>query len=126
MTPEAAAHLDKARRSLANGRTMIDVNLTDEAGRAAYLAAFHAAQAFIFERNGRTPKSHSGVHSQFGKLARDEPGIDIALRRFLSQACDMKTIVDYDTRQVVVPVERAHIAIETAGRFIACAAGLIA
>jgi uncharacterized protein (UPF0332 family) len=126
LTPEAAAHLDKARRSLANARTMLDVNLTDEAGRAAYLAAFHAAQAFIFERTGRTPKSHTGVHGQFGKLAKDEPGIDVALRRFLSQAYDMKTIVDYETRQVIVPLERAHFAIETANRFIACGAGLIA
>ncbi len=33
----------------------------DEAGRAAYYAGFHAAQALIVERTGRSPKSHAGV-----------------------------------------------------------------
>ena len=32
----------------------------DEAGRAAYLAGFHAAQALISERTGRVAKTHDG------------------------------------------------------------------
>jgi len=35
---------------LVRGRRMLEVDLYEDAGRAAYLAAFHAAQAFIFER----------------------------------------------------------------------------
>ncbi len=37
---------------------MLGVHLNEDAGRAAYLAAFHAAQAFIFESVGKMFKSH--------------------------------------------------------------------
>jgi uncharacterized protein (UPF0332 family) len=40
----------------------------DEAGRAAYLAGYHAAQALIFERTGREAKTHKGAHTQFNKM----------------------------------------------------------
>jgi len=43
VTPEAAEHLDKARDYLAKARALIDVlRYADEAGRATYLAGFHA------------------------------------------------------------------------------------
>jgi uncharacterized protein (UPF0332 family) len=62
VTPESAGHLDKAREYLAKARGLIDVlRYSDEAGRAAYLAAFHAAQALISERTGRVARSHHGV-----------------------------------------------------------------
>jgi uncharacterized protein (UPF0332 family) len=125
LTPEADAHLDKARHCLANGYAMLAIGLGDEAGRAAYLAAFHAAQAFLFERRGKTPKTHAGVHGQFGRLARNEPSIPIDLRRFLAQAYDMKTYADYETRRETVLPARAATAIDTASRFIDCVAALI-
>ena len=56
---------------------MLGIGLADEAGRAAYLVAFHAAQALIFERTGGTPKTHQGVRWQFGALARTESHVDI-------------------------------------------------
>jgi hypothetical protein len=37
----------------------------DAAGRTAYLAGFHAAQALISERTGRTVKTHRGVNTAF-------------------------------------------------------------
>jgi len=40
----------RRRQQLAKARAMLGIELADEAGRAAYLAAFHAAQAFIFHR----------------------------------------------------------------------------
>jgi uncharacterized protein (UPF0332 family) len=46
MSPEAELHLSKARRTLSKARAMVAIELADEAGRCAYLAAFHAAQAF--------------------------------------------------------------------------------
>jgi hypothetical protein len=53
VTPEAADYLSKARESLTKARDLLNVlHYSDEAGRAAYLAGFHAAQAFIFERIG--------------------------------------------------------------------------
>ena len=48
MTPEAARYLDKARQSLAHVRAILAIELGEDAGQAAYLGAFHAAQAFIF------------------------------------------------------------------------------
>jgi uncharacterized protein (UPF0332 family) len=42
------------------------------AGRAAYLAAFHAAQAIIMLRTNKVAKTHAGVRSEFARIARDE------------------------------------------------------
>ncbi len=60
MTPEAALFLDKARQSLAIADYMVE-EWPAEAGRSAYLAAFHAAQGLIAERTGRAAKTHKGV-----------------------------------------------------------------
>ena len=119
MTPEAEQYLDKARRSFAHARAIIAIELGEDAGRAAYLGAFHAAQAFIFERTNKVAKTHRGVHGQFLKLVKDEPRIDVELRRFLSEGYKMKAIADYETGpDAVVPLEQAAMAIETASRFI--------
>lgn len=126
MTREIAAYLDKARECLTYARANLAINLSNDAGRNAYLAAFHAAQAFIFDRTGKVAKTHQGVHTQFIQLAKDEPRIDQELRRFLSQTYNLKAVADYETGpDSVVPLERAAAAIETAGRFIDCIAGLI-
>ena len=53
MTPETA-HLAKAHRLLQEAEAMLTIRLNDAAGRTAYLAGFHAAQAFISEKTGRT------------------------------------------------------------------------
>jgi uncharacterized protein (UPF0332 family) len=54
VTPEAARFLEKARTLLDHADTMLSVNLNDDAGRTAYLAGFHAAQALIFEHLGKS------------------------------------------------------------------------
>ncbi|MGE5271905.1 MAG: hypothetical protein ACM3JG_19770 [Thiohalocapsa sp.] len=54
MKPESADFLNKARSFLVKARNELNVlGYADEAGRAAYLAALHAAQALIFERTDR-------------------------------------------------------------------------
>ncbi len=53
MTPEASRFLQNADNHLERGQTMLAVGLSYDTGRAAYLAAFHAAQAVIFERSGK-------------------------------------------------------------------------
>ena len=59
MKSETAAFLRKSREFLAKARNQLDVmHYADEAGRAAYLAGLHAAQALIFER---TSKIHSSA-----------------------------------------------------------------
>ena len=65
MSPEADRFLQKAEKHLERGHVMLSVGLNDDAGRAAYLAAFHAAQAIIFDRTGKVVKTHRGVQSEF-------------------------------------------------------------
>ena len=62
MTPEANEHLDKARQGLTRARTILGAGIGEDAGRNAYLAAFHAAQALIAELTGKDGKTHKGVH----------------------------------------------------------------
>ena len=58
MTPEAKEHFHKARQCLTRARTILAAGVGEDAGRNAYLAAFHAAQALIAERTGRDAKTH--------------------------------------------------------------------
>jgi uncharacterized protein (UPF0332 family) len=126
VTPEADRYLDKARQSPAHARAILAIELGEDAGRAAYLGAFHAAQAFIFERTNSVAKTHRGVHGQFLKLATDEPRFDVELRRFLSEGYKLKAIADYETGpDAVVPLEQAAAAVETAGGFIKTIAELL-
>jgi uncharacterized protein (UPF0332 family) len=62
-----------------------------------------------------------GVHREFTRLAKDEPGIDKSLPPFLTQAYNMKAIADYDTTPgSFVSPEHAAAAIDTATRFVEC------
>jgi len=48
--PQSAAFLEKSRQFLAKAQELLDAHLwPDEAGRAAYLAGFHAARSRLYE-----------------------------------------------------------------------------
>jgi uncharacterized protein (UPF0332 family) len=64
MKPEAAAFLDKAREFLAKAADMLADDWPDEAGRAAYLAGLHAAQALIFDLTDKVIKRHRDVQRE--------------------------------------------------------------
>ena len=97
MTPQAAKFPEKAEKLLAEAETMLGVGLRDAAGRTAYLAGFHAAQALIFEATRRALKTHKGVQTEFLRLTKDDGRLDADLRVFLPRAYDLKSIVDYET-----------------------------
>jgi uncharacterized protein (UPF0332 family) len=119
MRPETAQFLDNARKMLERGRLMLTVPLYEDAGRAAYLACFHSAQALIFEREQRILKTHRGVQSEFHRLTQKESAVDAELRGFLSRAYSFKTIADYDLGSSVATTEAdARLGIETAARFV--------
>lgn len=119
MKPETASYLDKARQTLGEARAVAGLALAEAAGRAACFAAFHAAQALIFERSGKVPKTHRGVHAQFSRLARNEPGLGSELPHFLSQAYDFKSLADYEIGlDATVPLAEAVSAINAAENFI--------
>ncbi len=127
MTPEAEAHLDKARECLTRARIIVAAGVMEDAARDAYLAAFHAAQALICERTGRDAKTHGGVHIAFARLTRNESRIDEELRRFLPQSFNMKAVADYELGPgAVIPAEEAASAIEMATRFVSSIAKLLA
>jgi hypothetical protein len=58
VTPEATRYLEKARQYLSNARATLNIGLSNDARRNTYLAAFHAAQAFIFRGlQAKSPKA---------------------------------------------------------------------
>ena len=96
MTPEAARYLDKARQCLADA-VLYQPLVPRIAGREAYLAAFHAAEALIYERTGKITKTHRGLRAQFGRITRGDSRVDRALSEFLGQAYELKSLADYGT-----------------------------
>lgn len=126
MTAEAALFLEEARTLLDHADIMLGVKLNDDAGRTAYLAGFHAAQAFIFEHMGKALKTHKGVQTEFLRLTKDDPGFSLKLRGFLSQSYNLKAIADYETGPgSEVSAERATEAVETGKQFVAHIADLL-
>jgi len=127
VTPEAARYREKASRCLADARASLGFGLSNDAGRGAYLAAFHATQALIFERSGKSAKTHQGVQSEFHRLARNEPRIAPSLPPFLAQAYNLKAVADYETGpDADIPPEHSAAAIEKATNFINQVAGVLA
>lgn len=126
MTPESKRALDKARTCLNKARIIFSTGLGDEAGRSAYLAAFHAARAFIFDVTRKPIKSHKGVQTLFYDLARNHPAIPDEFLPFLSRAYHLKAVADYEEGEgAMVPLDKAAEAIETAALFIECIAGVL-
>jgi len=123
---QTAAFLDKARQQLQRAETMFSVELTDDAGRAAYLAGLHAAQALIFENTDKIIKSHRGAQGELRRLLRNEPSFDRDLLAFLSRTYHLKDIADYETGPgAMVSVEHAQEAIQTGRRFVETIARLL-
>lgn len=126
MKPQSTAFLEKASGLLDDAETMLRVDLTDAAGRTAYLAGFHAAQALLFEVHGRAFKTHSGVRSEFARLVKDDPRVDSELRAFLGLAYQLKAVADYEAGPGSrISADAARAALETARQFVACVASLL-
>ena len=123
MKPETAAFIAKAEKMLGDGRKIAALELGGHAGRAAYLVAFHAAQALIFERTGKSAKTHRGIAGQFIQLAGE---LDKELRSFLAKSYNLKAVADYETGEASdVPIERAREALDTAEKFLSAIKGML-
>ena len=126
MKPEAAAFLNKAREFLEKAEDMLIDDWPDEAGRAAYLAGLHAAQALIVDRTGKVIRRYRGVQRELGRLTKDELHFDQELRPFLGRAYNLKAIADYETGPGSrVSIESARAAIDMARRFVESITGLL-
>lgn len=126
MKPETADALGRARQRLGDAGRILPV-VPRVAAREAYLAAFQAAQALIWERTGRVSKTHRGVRAQFSLLTRDEPQISSDHVLFLTQGYEIKSWADYGSgsEDEVIPITPSE-AIEAAGRFIEAVQSLLA
>jgi uncharacterized protein (UPF0332 family) len=113
LTPEAAEALDRSRQDLDHARMILAIGLWSIAGRQAYLAAFHAAQTVVFEQSGKAPKTHRGLHSAFGQLAKAEPTLGMEVSRYLAELFQLKDIADYKISHLVTK-EEAKSAIDHA------------
>jgi hypothetical protein len=82
--PQAGAFLAKSRELLARAETMLGVGLNADAGRTAYPAGLHAAQALIFETTGHVFKRHVKVQG--------DPRVEADLRAFLGRTYNLKAI----------------------------------
>jgi uncharacterized protein (UPF0332 family) len=117
VTPEAAYFLARAERTLTDAVRIAEVDIPHVAAREAYMAAFHAAQATIFERLAKV-KTHRGVHSAFAQIARDDPGLGAELGSFLAAAYSFKDVADYGPRPATTDADEAERAIESARRLV--------
>jgi uncharacterized protein (UPF0332 family) len=119
MKAETADYLAKARTTLADAEKIAALPLPHVAAREAYLAVFHAAEAYIFEHTGKVAKTHRGVRSEFARLARAEPRIGRDLITF-GTAYQFKTRADYAVGSTTTPItpDEATAAIATTARFI--------
>ena len=127
MKPETADYLAKARTTLADAHKIADLPLPHIAAREAYVAVFHAAEAFIFEHTDKVAKSHHGVQTEFARLARTDPRIGRDLVTFLAAAYQFKQRADYAIGPSAVPItttEAAAVLIE-AGRFVEAIANVL-
>ena len=120
MKAETADHLAKARATLADAQKIAALPLPHIAAREAYLAAFHAAEAYIFEQSGKVAKTHRGVRSEFTRLTRTEQRIGRDLVTFLGAAYQFKTRADHAIGSAATPITDAEAttAIATTARFI--------
>lgn len=107
-----------AREMLGRADKMLAIGLSDDAGRACYLACFHVAQAVIFEREGRMLKTHRGVQTEFNRIMKDDPRADAKLVGFLARAYNFKTVADYGFDAHAHPSQdQTREALREAGRF---------
>jgi len=84
------------------------------------MACFHAAQAIIFERQGRLLKTHKGVHTEFHRVMKAEADTDPELVTFLPRAYNFKAQTDYgfEADSELPSAEEARSALEMATRFV--------
>ena len=83
------------------------------------MAAFHAAQALIFERTNKIARTHKGVHTEFARLITSEATLDARPSGFLHRAYNLKAVADYETGpESDISPQRAVAAVEEAETFL--------
>jgi uncharacterized protein (UPF0332 family) len=119
---ESRQHLSKARQCLADAESIFTINIAAVAAAQAYLAAFHAAEAYIVHMTNRVPETHRGVRSEFSRLVHTDGELGV-FAAFLAGSYELKSVADYDVTGVITITEKqAEDAIAQATRMIALVA----
>lgn len=120
MKAETADYLAKARSALADAHKIAALPLPQIAAREAYVAVFHAAEAYIFEQTDKVAKSHRGVQTELARLTKAEPRMGRDLAAFLTAAYQFKQRSDYAIGYSAAPMSSAEAAtaLAEAARFI--------
>ena len=119
MKPETANCLKRAREALADAQMIAATAIYRVAAREAYVAAFHAAEGYIFERTERVAKTHRGLRTLFSEIAKSDPGIPTDFPGFLAETYELKSISDYGNDPAeIISAEKAAAAIKGAERFV--------
>ena len=107
-------------RHVNEAEAILAIRLYDVVGRTAYLAGFHAAQAFISEHTGRSVKTHNGVHAEVHRLPETTRLLARSCSPFFFRNYDLKAIADYEIGpEAEVSADRANLAVQQAKLFVA-------
>ena len=118
MKQETIDQLAAADVAMAKAAFMLKGPYVDEAGRHAYYAMFHAANALIVERGFKPPKTHRGLHQLFARATQTEPAL-VSLVALLGDSYSFKWDADYGPANSTITIAEAQHAIADATRFIA-------
>jgi uncharacterized protein (UPF0332 family) len=120
VTPAAGRCLAAARQSLADAEAILALPIPRVAAREAYMAAYHAAEALVIERTGRTVKTHASLRTEFARLGQGSDRIGRWMTTFLANGFRFKSLSDYDvTQETPITGANAEALIAEARTFVA-------
>jgi uncharacterized protein (UPF0332 family) len=120
MKAETGDYLAKARAALADAHRIATLPLPHVAAREAYVAMFHAAEAYIFEQTDKVAKIASRCAHRICPARQAGARIGRDLVTFLVTAYQFKQRADYAIGPTAVPITSAEAAtaLADAARFI--------
>ena len=117
--PQTQALLEKAQRSIDAALILFREGQPEFAASRAYYAIFYVAEALLHEE-GLIFKSHSAVHSAFGKTFAKTGKIDPKYHRLILDAFRIRQESDYLTSPTIT-AKAARELIDGAQEFLAAA-----
>ena len=96
MTPQQAALVNKAQRSLRAARLLQEKGFHGYAASRAYYTMFYVAEAFL-QAEGLTFSKHSAVIAAFGQHFARPGRVPAEFHRHLIDAEDLRKVADYHT-----------------------------
>jgi uncharacterized protein (UPF0332 family) len=123
VSPEQAALLEKADRSIRAARLLTGDGLHDFAVSRAYYAMFYLAEALLLGE-GLTFSKHSAVIAAFGKHFAKTERLPLEFHAHLREAQDQRNLGDYGTgdapgaEQAGEQIRRAEVFLDATRRLL--------